>query len=248
MTSIASIPLPTALAEFGVSVPSPRQADECVALQLVTVENIRVNAAYQRNLSSRGLAVIKRIISRFSWSKFGAITVAENDDGTYAVIDGQHRAAAALMLRIKQVPAVIVLRTDLQAEADSFVGINSDRTTVSPVDKFRARITAGDKVAAELAETLTALQIDYDLPPGALTGARQTRAISLLEKLAQKHGRGTLFAALEMMLDGQPDNPELLTSMNIFAVTELTREAIDAGKRHRQARRRDRGRRFRPHR
>jgi hypothetical protein len=73
-----------------------------------------VDARYQRQATGRNsLRMIRRMIEEFAWSKFQPITVAEIREGShsghYAVIDGQHRAIAAIALpSVTEVPCWIV--------------------------------------------------------------------------------------------------------------------------------------------
>lgn len=204
-------------------------ADTVVEYQLVPVESLAIDRLYQRALSAKGRSTVARIISEFSWLKFGAISVSEHG-GKLAVIDGQHRAIAAAAIGITHVPALVALaNASGAAEADAFVGINDVRTTVTPVDKFRAKVAAGDPQAVELADILRELDISTDIVPGTPLRPRQTRSISALYKLIKAHGRGIVFTSLEILLDGQENNPEALSSLNIQAVTEVTERVVKAG-------------------
>ncbi|QIR85035.1 DUF6551 family protein [Paracoccus sp. AK26] len=204
-------------------------ADTVVEYRLVPVESLVIDRLYQRALSAKGRSTVARIISDFSWLKFGAISVSHHD-GKLAVIDGQHRAIAAAAIGINHVPALVSLAdASGAAEADAFVGINDVRTTVTPVDKFRAKVAAGDPQAVELADILRELDISTDIVPGTPLRPRQTRSISALYKLIKAHGRGIVFTSLEILLDGQEDNPEALSSLNIQAVAEVTERVVKAG-------------------
>lgn len=168
------------LAEFAIAHTRPAPAEEQIALRWIPISAIRVDPSYQRKISARGSATIKKIIAGFSWAHFGALSVVARDPETFAVIDGQHRTIAALLLGVETVPAVVVTDDEIAAEARSFVSINATRTSVSTADKFRARVTAEDPQAVELAEILENLEINYDPPPGPLTSGKQTRSIVML--------------------------------------------------------------------
>lgn len=214
------------LAEFAIVHTRPAPAEEQIALRWIPISAIRVDPSYQRKISARGSATIKKIIAGFSWAHFGALSVVARDPETFAVIDGQHRTIAALLLGVQTVPAVVVTDDEIAAEARSFVSINATRTSVSTADKFRARVTAEDPQAVELAGILENLGINYDPPPGPLTSGKQTRSIVMLEKMLNKHGAGTLFTALETLTDAQAEYPDALRSVNLRAVTELTAAVI----------------------
>lgn len=200
--------------------------DDIAAFEMVSVADLVVDPHYQRALSAKGRSTIAKVIADFDWLKFGAISVARRGD-KLTVIDGQHRAVAAAAIGIAMVPAMVA--TVAAAEAATFVAIKDVRTSVTPTDKFRAKVAAGDRAAVELSEVLQELGISADVMPGIPLKARQTRAISALYKAIGAHGRGIVFTALEMLIDGQEDNPDALTSLNITAVCDVTAQVISGG-------------------
>jgi len=199
--------------------------DEQTALRLVPVSSLRIDASYQRRVSRGGERTMRTMAKAFSWARFGAICVAPYGDD-YVIIDGQHRAIVAASLNIEHIPAVITT-ADYVSQADSFIGINNIRTGVGPIDRFRARVAAREEDALELKSLLDELSIDTDVPAGAGLGPKQTRAITRLEKMQKVFGKGTLFTALEMLLDAQPATSDLLTALTIQAVTGATHQVIE---------------------
>ena len=200
-------------------------ADSIATFEMVPVADLVIDSHYQRTMSAKGRSTVAKIIADFDWLRFGAISIARHGDAL-AVIDGQHRAVAATAMGIKHIPAMIA--TGAAPEAATFVAINDIRTAVTPVDKFRAKVAAGDPQAVELSEILTELEISTDVLPGIPLRLRQTRSISSLYKLIKAHGRGVVFTALELLTDGQHDNPEALTNLNIDSVTEVVAKVIEA--------------------
>lgn len=198
-----------------------------IELQWVETQKLHVDDRYQRLVSDRGRRLIRRLINDFDFSKFGAIVVGRSEDGKLSILDGQHRALAALVLNIGWIPATIT-KAELQDQASSFVAINADRTGVVAIDKFRARVTAGENTAVELSNILTELEISTDVPAGGALRPRQTRAVNCLEKLVKTFGKGTVFTALEMLLDAQPDEANLLVGFNIEVTTRTLARVIDA--------------------
>lgn len=200
-------------------------ADTAASFEVIPVADLVIDGHYQRAMSAKGRSTVAKIIADFDWLRFGALSVARRS-GQLAIIDGQHRAVAADALGIAFVPAMVAIGD--AAEAAAFVAINDVRTAVTPVDKFRAKVAAGDAAAVELSDLLAGLDINTDVLPGIPLRPRQTRSISALYKLIKAHGRGVVFTALELLLDGQEDNPDALTSLNIESVTEVTAKVINA--------------------
>ncbi|MCA0963312.1 ParB N-terminal domain-containing protein [Salipiger bermudensis] len=209
--------------------PEAPPAGEAIRLEFIPVSALTVDRRYQRRTSDGSRSRIRKIVSDFSWSKFGAIAVTEVHEGLYAIIDGQHRALAATLIGADAVPAVIA-RGDLAAQAKDFVGINSVRTSVAAIDKFRARVASGDVVAIAVDEMLKELEISTDVPAGAGIRHKETRAVSTLEKLQKRLGRGVVFTTLETMLDAQPGQNNLLTAFAIDATATVVGKMLDAGR------------------
>lgn len=201
---------------------APEPAGE---LTRVPTARLRVDPTYQRGLSKRGRAVIRRMVADFRWDRFGALTVAAKADH-FAVIDGQHRALAAAALGIETVPA-IVFDIDTPDAAGSFLGINSNRTAVGPMDKFRAALAAGDPAAAELADMLADLNLDWNAPPSGPIAPGQIRCITRLSTLIRHHGRGIVETALDAMIRAQPDQPDWLIAALVDGTTRATETVLD---------------------
>jgi hypothetical protein len=205
---------PKALEQLRKDKPEIPPAYEAIDLDLVPLISCFVDDRYQRRVSQGSMMRIRRILRDFTWARFGAITVARTKDNGYAVIDGQHRVIAARTLGIADVPAVIV-SGDTADQAADFVGINTTRTSVATIDKFRARVASGDETACEVAELLSRLDISTDVAAGTSLQPRQTRAVTLLEKMIKRIGAGEVYTTLEILLDAQPDQKNLLTAFAI---------------------------------
>lgn len=217
---------PVVFASIEATKPGP--ANEAIDLRFIPVAELLIDQAYQRKLSEKSKRVIRKIVGEFTWSRFGAINVAERPEGGFLVIDGQHRAIAALHCGVTDVPATVSAGAQA-AQALDFVAVNSNRSAVTAVDKFRARVTAGEPDALELDEVLRGLEISADVAPGCVMKPKETRSISLLQKLIKSPGKGILFTALELLIDAQPDTTNLLSSFAIEVTAIVTTRVIDKG-------------------
>jgi len=226
MTLVKITPIASLLAQ------KVKYVDESASLILpklawIPTDQLLLDQSYQRDISRIGETTIKRIISDFDWLQFGALVVARMPGG-YAVIDGQHRAVAALHLMLPQVPALIG-NAILTGQADAFVGINKNRTRVGPIDEYRAKLVSGDRNALELQSVLDRLEIKIEGPTGNALRPRHTRAINKLQTLAAKIGHDQLAAILELMITAQPDTTNLLTATNIEATALVFRRIETEG-------------------
>ncbi len=118
--------------------------------QMILASEIRVDHSYQRKLNDRD---VKDIATNFNWDDFGVLYVSKRSDGSYWILDGQHRLAALRMLDLLDslVPCYIYEGMTLGDEARRFAGLNMDRSPVRPIYGFNALVT-GEQVEANAIE------------------------------------------------------------------------------------------------
>lgn len=110
--------------------------------EMIDKRLLRVDDQYQRALK---LPKCHKIAREFDWSVFGALTVNRRPDGTYRVIEGQHRVGGALLRDdITHVPCLVFQLDNIEKEAGSFSKINSTRTGLSGLERWKANIIMGD--------------------------------------------------------------------------------------------------------
>jgi hypothetical protein len=115
---------------------------------MIAKEELHVDHSYQRDKINEGR--VNEVASNWDWVMCGALSVSERD-GQWFVMDGQHRKLAAdKRSDIKELPCMVFALESQQKEAGAFVGLNSQKTAVSGIDKFKAMIVAGDKSAIGL--------------------------------------------------------------------------------------------------
>lgn len=117
----------------------------------VKPEELKIEGSYQRDLSTRSVNLIKKIISNWSWERMKPVICAYNEDKELVVIDGQHTAiAAATHPGISEILAMIVTGAEIENRASAFIGHNQDRVNVTPSQLYYASLEAGDEVAIAL--------------------------------------------------------------------------------------------------
>jgi hypothetical protein len=123
---------------------------------------LHVDYAYQRRSVSTGK--IDAIARNWSWLACGCLLVCLRKDGTYWVVDGQHRKMAAQKRSdIKDLPC-LVFEGELIEEAKGFLGANTQRKPLTMINKINAMLTSGDPVAKALVEAVDA--VGYQLVGG----------------------------------------------------------------------------------
>lgn len=170
-------------------------------LEWLAKDILRVDDKYQRSAKSeRSRRNIEKMTRNFSWEYFGAVIVAPNEDGTFNVIDGQHRLLAALGRDdISEVPCVILNGSGTTSrQAKSFSAINTNRVNINSLGKFYAAVAAEDDDAVVLAKILqdAGCEIPRNPVPKGETKSNQTQAVSTLMRLLETYSEGEIVRAL----------------------------------------------------
>ena len=190
------------------------------ALEWVPVDQIDVDSAYQRPLKPR---LVEKILTCFSWSKFGAVVLSRHEGGRYTIVEGQHRwKAATLHPSIDAVPAVIVEHADTAAEAGSFLAINRDRMAVTSVERYWAGLTAGDDWAVAISNVLHAANCDV-VPEQGHYRPNLTNSISAIDRCLKRYGHGATRRALLVIRAAWPDDSNSLRGTLITALARIIR-------------------------
>lgn len=93
-----------------------------------------------------------RIAADWDISKCAPLTVSLQDDGTFYIIDGQHRYMAAKTLGILTIPCRIFRNLTPEEEAAAFWKQNENCKRLTPRDTLRARLTIHEPIAESLAK------------------------------------------------------------------------------------------------
>nr|WP_295834762.1 DUF6551 family protein [uncultured Azospirillum sp.] len=186
---------------------------------------LRIDPRYQRNLSDKSKTQIKRMVERWRWEKCQPLTVTEIGGDLFAVVDGQHRAAAALLHpQVDELPCWIIRTEEVKEQAKVFVAVNADRTPMTTLQMFRGKLIAGDPDAVQVLNVCTrsGIEIAYHisntskrLPP------RHTQSVATIRKLIAKYGERPVVRALSALASAYREVPDQLRGPVIEAVVTL---------------------------
>jgi ParB-like nuclease domain len=190
---------------------SPLSDGPAPYMDWIEVNRLVVDKTYQRDISKAGSANINRIAEFFEWAKFSPVIVAPVEGGRFTVIDGQHRATAAMLRGIEKVPCEIV-HIDRARQAEAFAAINGNTTRVSPQVVYYARLTGKDPKAENMARVLSAAGVTVCRGGRTLRDmkAGETNAVGVLSRLLDKFGSETLISALQCITQTGSGNPGFL--------------------------------------
>jgi hypothetical protein len=199
------------------------EADEKPKLFWIGIASLRVDHRYQRKIAGRASEKnVLQIAEQFSWSKFAPVVVAEIEEGIFAIIDGQHRATAAALRGIRDVPCLIH-NADLAAQANAFAAINGTVTAITTMQLHAARVAAGEPNAVALHEACTTAGVEILRYPLAAAQMKpgQTMAASKLAQQLARYGRDTLVAALSCITRTGDGNIGFVRSAVVEALCQV---------------------------
>ena len=122
----------------------------------------------------------------FRPDSLGLITASKRVDGRYYVVDGNHRVSAARKAKYDDLLAVRVFEDlTITEEAGLFLTLNNSQK-VQAIDKFKVRITLGDRVATNINKILGmyGLHVDWS----AAASPNSISAVVTLEKVYRGAG------------------------------------------------------------
>lgn len=171
----------------------------------IPLAQLGIDPVYQRAILKTGKANIGRMVEGFSWPLFGTLVVGERGGGMFAIIDGQHRATAALLHgAIKSVPCLVVTG-GAKDEARAFSYINGNVTRIHSLQSFRAKVAAGDPDAVELSEICAGAGVTIAPYPKSDLNPGETFALGAVRTVISKHGRAQLVGTLQLLRAADPE-------------------------------------------
>lgn len=189
----------------------------------VCVDELHINDAYQREISTRrGEAIIRDIVANFRWALFQPLNISTRDEGGYWVIDGQHRLAGAREAGEKLVPAILQRGLTMAAQARTFAGINGKRVTMHALALHHAMVAAGDPVSVAIHDVCERAGVSIPRYPKQADRMlpNETMCVSTLKEKLKTYGADNLVAALQSIRRAAPDTPGMMTRESINARLE----------------------------
>jgi len=189
------------LAKPALDVPASRFAGKPPRLGFLPLAQLRIDDTFQRNIEGRGLATIARICAEFDWRRFAPLIVARvpGEEELYSVIDGQHRATAALLRGFERVPCAIVDASAME-QPEIFVAVNGNVTPITIFQLFKAARAAKAAWAVEIDEACATGGITplvYPKPKSKIAPF-ETMAIGTLRRNIARFGVADVGAALKL--------------------------------------------------
>ncbi|MBB1153468.1 DUF6551 family protein [Amycolatopsis dendrobii] len=163
--------------------PTPKPEPNQPVLKQLRADHLGVDPQVQRSLDPNR---VRKIADKLKRDALGTIIVSLRDDGTYHIVDGQHRAAAMKQCGLgdEMMDCKVFSGLSLSEEAELF-RLYNDTRQMRPVIKFRVRVIEGDETAVLLHSILD----DYGWKVTGASGNGFFLAVNALEKIYDGAGR-----------------------------------------------------------
>jgi len=182
-------------------------------IEVVALADLKVDPVYQRDLTAE---FVERLANNWDIITAGTIVVSKRPDGYLYIVDGQHRAAAAVRAGETHILAQVVNEPSAEEEARLRLRGNVKRTD-RVFEVFRARLASKDETALAIERILLDFSTQINMVPTTNTGIN---AVTAVEKLYNLDKGVSLITVLTMMkkLFGEI-RPEIASSDMLKGVT-----------------------------
>ncbi|MFN3261664.1 MAG: hypothetical protein ACE37J_13990 [Pikeienuella sp.] len=176
----------------------PRAPGKRPALRWIPLARLAVSEAYQRGMAARSVTMIRKAVEAFDWARLKPLSVAARADGWFEVLDGQHTATILLMAGETEAPCLVLPDAAEAEKAEAFVGLNSSRVQVTPMQRHHAAVAAGRPVAlaVEAACRAAGANLLRNAKPAGRYLPGETVAAPALTSIAGRRGEAGLTRVL----------------------------------------------------
>lgn len=205
-----------------VAIQPPSSLGRPVRLEWLSISQLVIDPAYQREISFIGRRNVRRIASNFSWSMFAPVIVAAAGGNRFAIVDGQHRTTAAVLCGVEKVPCAII-EAERGEQAAAFRAINGNITRLSSMQVHAAAVVAGEARALRVQRVCDAADVvlcRYPKPWDKIE-VGETMAVVVVRRAIEKFGDDCVITALRAIRDSGDGNPGLLRGPVIYGTAEV---------------------------
>lgn len=176
----------------------PRAPGKRPALRWIPLARLAVSEAYQRGMAARSVTMIRKAVEEFDWARLKPLSVAARADGWFEVLDGQHTATILLMAGETEAPCLVLPDAAEAEKAEAFVGLNSARVQVTPMQRHHAAVAAGraEALAVEAACHAAGAKLLRNAKPAGRYLPGETVAAPALTAIAGRRGEAGLARVL----------------------------------------------------
>lgn len=126
----------------------------------VEVSQLQIDQLVQRYIVESAARKLER---EWDHNEIGTLVVSQREDGTYWVIDGQHRLFVAKKKSYKHLDCEVWHGLTRAQEARKFIRLNRDRRAPSAFDEYRVGLEAAEPIEIKMHAQATACGLDFSL-------------------------------------------------------------------------------------
>ena len=146
--------------------PTNDNIEKKIYFAFVRASKLLISSAYQRYIC---ISTIKKA-KQFNYLLCQTLVVALRPDGSYVIIDGQHKAIMAILSGEELVLPCQIFKHDINAtlaqcikiEAELFEDLNTSRKNTSKLDKVRAGLSYGDDKSKEFQDNFISIGVQAE--------------------------------------------------------------------------------------
>jgi hypothetical protein len=183
-----------------------------ITYETVLVKELKIER-YNRSIN---VTAAKKIAAEYDETLMGLIVV-DKRDGTYHIIDGQHRVYAANILRIPMVMCQIHEGLTYEEAANLFVKLNRNRRGLLAFDYFKALYEAKDEKIVKIWSLVES--VGFSISRGS--GTNKVQAINCITNIYEKNGADHLLKVLKSIKDIWLGNEKSLNKLVISGMSEF---------------------------
>jgi len=192
--------------------------------EYLKIADLSVDPSYQRRLYEDRLA---KITQKFDPDLIQTVVVSKRDDGSYWILDGQHRVESLRRLGKSVVLADVREGLSHEREAILFWQLNSGSSRPTAYEQFNARLTGNEYTAVSIARIVE----KYGYHVGRVAENNGIQAVAALETV---YNMGRLDKAMSILstvwpLDRGARESSIIRGLGSFLLTYDTHEAWDDG-------------------
>lgn len=180
--------------------------------EYVPVLNLRADE-YNRPVEN---STARRMAKAFNPNLVGTLIVSKRD-GSYYIIDGQHRAQAALLCGVKMLPCLVHEGLSYSEEADLFVKTNRERKPLQAFDYVKGLHEAKDETVTNLYSAAK----DAGFQISKQSGRNRIPAVRSALSVVEKYGCRVFVETLSVLKNAWDGDPISLSGEMILGTSIL---------------------------
>lgn len=139
---------------------------------------------------------VKKLASKWDRQAAGVLLLSMRADGTFAIIDGQHRREAAILIGLKTLDALVYIDLSLEDEARLYRKFG-DYLKQTALDRYHAGVIEGDQASLEIKRILSYRDLYVPDSPGAYSHG--IIAVEALVSVYERFGANVLRATIGLL-------------------------------------------------